>query len=160
MSAPRRIANHSARLRLTQRGSKTNAAPVPVVEDDFPSPTKAEIAELDRIVADIDDPTRYLVVSAFTKRHVLYYSVEDNSFAMNRPEDGTAFKNLAIAGAVLAALSADRPKVKDDSLEIIRARKTKSGLRLIEKPVAWLNTLGASSRSIRNRKSRIENRKS
>ena len=160
MPAPRRTTNHSARPRLTQRRSKADPAPALIVEDDFPPPTKAEIAELDRIVAEIDDPTRYMVVSAFTKRHVLYYNVESDSFAMNRPDDGTVFKNLPIANAVLAALSAGRRKGKDDSLQIIRARKTKAGLRILEKPVAWLDTLGASSRSIRNRKSRIENRKS
>jgi hypothetical protein len=157
-AAARRQPESSARLRLARRRSKTGATREPVVDDEFPPLTKAQIAELDRRVAELNDPTRYLVVSSFMKRLVLYYDVESNGFAHNRPEGGTAFKSFDIAQAVLTALSVGRRKRKDDSLQIIRARKTKAGIRLLEKPVCWLDRLVAASRTARRRK--IENRKS
>ena len=127
---------------------------------DFPPLTKAQVAELDRRVAEMNDPTRYLVVSAFSKRFVLYYNVEDNCYAHNRPEGGTAFKSLDVARAVLAALSVGRRKGKDRTLQIVKARKTKTDLRLLEKPTEWLDTLGVKRRAGGTRKSKIENRKS
>ena len=129
-------------------------------DDDFPPLTKAQIAELKRRVAEMDDPTRYLVVSAFSNRFALYYDVESNCYTHNRPEGATAFKSLDVAKAVLKALSEGRRRHRNSGLQIIRARKTKTGLRLLEKPVSWLDELVRANRARRNRKSRIVNRKS
>ena len=126
-------------------------------DDDFPPLTKAQLAELKRRVAEHDDPTRYLVVSAFSKRFALYYEVEINGYTHNRPEDATAFKSLDVAQAVLKALSKGR---RHSGLQIIRARKTKTGLRLLEKPRDWLGDLVTARRRSKNRKLKIRNPKS
>ena len=155
-AADRRRAARGASSRLAPRRIKTGVTADPT-EDDFPPPTKAQIAELKRRIAEMDDPTRYLIVSAFSRRHVLYYDAGTDCYVMNRPEDGTVFKYHAVAKAALAALQARRRRGHDDSLQIVMARKTKSGLRIVTKPVGLLDRLRTRRRSIGNRKSKIEN---
>jgi hypothetical protein len=141
--------------------SKKAAARKAALADDsaFPPPTAAEIDELDRIVAEMDDPTRYLVVSAFSRRFCLYYDAESNCYTHNRPGDATHFKCIDVARAVLKSLQGRR-KRRHSNLQIIRAKKTKTGLRLLEKPRDWLGDLVRARRNSGNRKSEIRNRKS
>jgi hypothetical protein len=160
MRSPTRVAfrRAAARRRAVPQADHGPATSVGPAIKPLPPISKANAAELDRILDEMDDPTRYLVVSAFTKRFVLYYNVEDNCFAQNRPEGGTAFKTIDVARAVLAALSIGRRKRKDDSLQILTARKTKTGLRILTKPIGLLDRLHHVRRhKIENRKSRIEN---
>jgi hypothetical protein len=56
--------------------------------------------ELQKRVADLEDPTRYLVVTGFGPRFVLYYNVCDDVYAMNEPSGGTLFKRRAAALAI------------------------------------------------------------
>jgi hypothetical protein len=42
-------------------------------QDDFPPLNAQEIAELKRRIADSEDPTRYVIVSPFSRRFCLYY---------------------------------------------------------------------------------------
>jgi hypothetical protein len=119
--------------------------------EEVPPPTKSELAELKRITAELDDPTRYLVASAFTRRFVLYYNVESGCFAMNDPSGGTLFKQRSAALAVLSSLQEGKPR---SNLEVLKARKTKQGIQLREKPVAWLE-IAARSGKIGNPKSKI-----
>ncbi len=48
-----------------------------------------------RQVADSRDPTRYVIVSAFSKRFCLYYVPEDGNYIMNEIPAGALFKRKA-----------------------------------------------------------------
>jgi hypothetical protein len=83
--------------------------------------TRAQIREIHRRVADMDDRTRYLLVSQFTPRFALYYNVTDDMFVMNDPKGGTLFKRRKAAVAVQRLL---RP-----SVQIVRCMsKRKNGV--------------------------------
>jgi hypothetical protein len=62
--------------------------------------SKSQVRELQRRVRDLDDRTRYLLVSVFTPRMVLYYNVSNDMFGMNDPSLGTLFKRRAAAIAI------------------------------------------------------------
>jgi hypothetical protein len=66
--------------------------------------TPAQIRELRRRMADLDDITRYLLVSQMGPRFALYYNVSDDVYAMNDPRGATLFKRLKAALAVKALL--------------------------------------------------------
>ena len=68
-------------------------------DDDFVL-TKAQLRELDRRVADMKDPVRYLIESRFTRKFRLFYNVSDDVYAMNNPADATLFKRRKAALAV------------------------------------------------------------
>lgn len=117
--------------------------------DEFPPLTRTQIRELDRRLKDSMDPTRYLLVSAFTKRHALYYNLSDDVYAMNDPARGTLFKRRQAAVAVQALLHG--------RVEVVRCRVTARG-RLILKSVGrvrpmWprLRKRGTNQRSKRSR---------
>jgi hypothetical protein len=59
---------------------------------------------LRRRADEIDDPTRFLVVSGLGPRFQLYYNAEANSYTMNEARAGTLFKSKRVAQAVAAAL--------------------------------------------------------
>ncbi len=67
--------------------------------DDEPL-TKAQVRELRRRVADLDNPIRYLLVSQIAPRFKLYYNVADDHYVMNEPQGGTLFKRRKAALAV------------------------------------------------------------
>lgn len=60
--------------------------------------------ELDRRVKDLDDRTRYLLVSVFGPRFVLYDNVSEDTYAMNEPGRATVFKRRAAAAAIKTLL--------------------------------------------------------
>jgi hypothetical protein len=62
--------------------------------------TPSQIRELERRIKDMDDPIRYLIVSEFGPRFILYYNVSDDTFAHNNPEGGTLFKRRAAAESI------------------------------------------------------------
>ena len=62
--------------------------------------TSAQIKELNRSIKDMDDPVRYLIVSEFGRRFILYYNVSDDTFAHNNPAGGTLFKRRAAAESI------------------------------------------------------------
>ena len=70
------------------------------VSRDDPDLTPGQIRELDRRIKDMDDPVRYLIVSEFGRRFILYYNVSDDTFAHNNPEGGTLFKRRAAAESI------------------------------------------------------------
>ena len=125
-------------------------------DTEVPPLTKAQIAELKRRVDELKDPTRYLVVSAFSRRFSLFYDVESHCFTHNSPETATHFKSFDVACAVLRSLQGRR-KESDSSLQIIRAKKTKTGLRLLEKPRVWRSDPARKQRRLGNPKSASRN---
>ena len=58
------------------------------------------IKELKRRVKDSRDPVRYMLVSEFSRKFILYYDVSTDTFAMNIPSRGTLFKRREIAESV------------------------------------------------------------
>ena len=48
----------------------------------------------------MDDPVRYLIVSEYGRRFILYYNVSDDTFAFNDPAGGTLFKRRAAAESI------------------------------------------------------------
>jgi hypothetical protein len=62
--------------------------------------SKSQIRELQRRVRDLNDRTRYLLVSVFAPRIVLYYNVSNDTFGMNDPSLGTLFKRRVAALAI------------------------------------------------------------
>ena len=75
------------------------------VPDDDPPLTRTQIRELDRRVKDLDDRTRYLLVSGFGPRFALYYNVSDDTYGMNEPVHATLFKRRPAALAIKRLLS-------------------------------------------------------
>lgn len=74
-----------------------------VVDPDEPlSPEWAR--EIKRRVRDIENPMRYMIISAFSRRFVLYYNVSTDTFAVNKPEAGTLFKRQEVAERVRTIL--------------------------------------------------------
>lgn len=87
--------------------------------DDAPPLSAAQIRELRRRVKDIDDRTRYLLVSKFTPSFSLYYNVSDDTYVMNEPSSATLFKRRAAANAV--------QKLLGRGVQIVRCRVDRSG---------------------------------
>ena len=103
--------------------------------DDWPL-TKAEIRELDRRLADTRDRTRYLLVSVFGPRFVLYYNVSGDMYGMNDPRYATLFKRRAAALAIKRLLGS--------GVQVLRCRvdrRDRLVLRSVPKPRARRNRL-------------------
>lgn len=81
------------------------------VKDEKPL-SLAFIRELRRRVRDSRDPVRYMLVSEFSRRFMLYYNVSSHMFAMNEPGAGTLFKRREAAEAVKKLLSSGVSIVK------------------------------------------------
>lgn len=65
-----------------------------------PALTAAEKRELDRQMKDLDDPTRYLLVSSLVPGFSLYYMVADDAYVLNDPRGATLFKRRAAAAKI------------------------------------------------------------
>jgi hypothetical protein len=83
----RRIGSDSVRRRVSRDDP----------DDDLPP---AQIRKLQRRVADLEDPIRYLLVSEMGPRFALYYNVSEDVYAMNDPRGATLFKRRNAALAV------------------------------------------------------------
>jgi len=68
--------------------------------EDEPPLSREWEREIARRVRDFDDPLRYMLVSEFTRKFILYYNVTSDSFAMNDPALGTQFKRRQAAESV------------------------------------------------------------
>ena len=79
----------------------------------------AFVRELKRRIRESDDPTRYLIVSAFTDRFVLYYNVSSDHYVYKDPSLGTLFKQRGHAVAVAKTLG--------KHIQIIKVRLSKGG---------------------------------
>lgn len=142
-------------LKQSHKSVRGTMGPSADSHDDFPALTEAQAAELHRRMAELDDPTRYLIVSAFSRKFVLYCEVQSNCYVMNRPADGTLFKSRDVAQAVLSVLTTRLGRKRDAGLQIVTAHKTKLGVRLLEQPSFRLIRSRSAGRLLGNRKSRI-----
>ena len=71
-----------------------------LTHEDFKPLSPAQIRELERRVRDSRDPIRYVLVSEFSRRFILYYNVSEDVYAMNDLAGGTLFKRLKTAESV------------------------------------------------------------
>ena len=69
--------------------TRSSRQPPGALDDDGEPLTQAQVRELRRRAADLDDPARYLLVSQFRPRFALYYNVSDDVYAMNDPRSAT-----------------------------------------------------------------------
>ena len=82
-------------------------------------------------MAEMRDPTRYVIVSAFSLSFSLFYCPSDGVFVMNEIPDAALFKRKAEALAVTRALERGQRK-RAIGLQVIQAKKTKRRVRLLE----------------------------
>ena len=73
-------------------------------DDEDPPLTPAQQRALARHVKDMEDRTRYLLVSATLPGISLYYMVQDDSWSFDDPTTATLFKRRASAQAIQALL--------------------------------------------------------
>ncbi len=100
-------------------------------DDELPPLTKRQVAELERRMADMTDPTRYVIVSSFLPNFSLFYCPADGVFAMNEIPDAALFKRKGEALAVARALER-RGRRRATGLQVIRVEKTKRVVRILE----------------------------
>ncbi len=100
----------------------------PEPDDDKP-PTKRQILKLKKLMADLDDPTRYVIVSPMLRGWCFFYNPEDAHYLPNRIEPNCLFKRKAEAQAVAKVLNGSKRK-KD--VQVITVRKTKKGFRILD----------------------------
>lgn len=74
------------------------------LEDEDPSLSAAWRKEIGRRLRDLHDPTRYVIVSAFSRTFLLYYDASRDSYPMNDLGQATLFKRLSVARAVIRVL--------------------------------------------------------
>ena len=113
-----------ARLVPTRKSSVASSSTPQL--DEPPPLSRSQVHELNRRVRDLEDRTRYLLVSAFTAKHALYYDVSEDVFAMNAPSLGTLFKRRSAALAIQVLLRSH--------MEIVRCRVSGHG-RLIKNSI-------------------------
>jgi hypothetical protein len=83
-----------------KQASKTRSS----VADEDPPLTAAQRRALERHVKDMEDRTRFLLVSATLPGISLYYMVQDDSWSFDDPTTATLFKRRASAKAIQALL--------------------------------------------------------
>lgn len=87
----------SARTNKSEQG--VGVRPQQSEEDEERLPP-AFIKELKRRLRDSRDPVRYMLVSEFSRRFILYYNVSSDTYVMNEPSGGTLFKRREAAESV------------------------------------------------------------
>lgn len=119
---------------MAKKKSKRTKAAQPQTEetDDLPPLSAKEIAELKRRIADLHDPTRYVIVSPFSRRFCLYYVPESGNYIMNEIPVEALFKLKSAAQALAQVLERGRPKRARKSLQVVAVKKTEGGVRFLE----------------------------
>ena len=130
------------------RGSAHRARPGGTSTEPDDEPLSPELLrDLRRQVRDLDDRNRYLIVSVFGLRFVLYYNVSDDVYIMNDPSGGTLFKRRKTAEAVVKAVDRD--------LAILHVRVQKDGslkrISPLRPLIRWNATASPSSSKHRRR---------
>jgi len=102
----------SARTNKSERGVGIRPRHSEENEERLPP---AFIKELKRRVRDSRDPVRYMLVSEFSRRFILYYNVSSDTYVMNEPSGGTLFKRREAAESVKQLLGRGVSVVKYSS---------------------------------------------
>jgi hypothetical protein len=83
-----------------------------VAEDDAPRLSAAWRKEISRRIKDSDDPIRYVLVSGFSRRMLLYYDASSDTFPVNDVGSATLFKRLSVARAAMEVLGTHHTLMK------------------------------------------------
>ena len=97
-------------------------------------------------MADLDDATRYLLVSRMGPRFALYYSVSDDVYVMNDPRGATLFKRRKAALAVKALLGG--------SIRILRCKSKR--VNGVQVPVLGTTRRGRATERRSSSKQRLQ----
>ncbi len=97
--------------------------------DDDPPLTKRQLQNLKKRIADLNDPTRYVIASPILRNWCFFYQPADAVYLVNRIEPNCLFKRKAVAQAVAKVLNGSKRK-KD--AQVITIRKTKKGFRILD----------------------------
>jgi hypothetical protein len=101
----RRATNEVARRPASRTALHPRAVAAPGAPDvDLGPLTREQLRSIERSLRDLDDPTRYFLVSDFGAGFKLYYEISDGVYVMNEPARATLFKTRATAQAVRATL--------------------------------------------------------
>lgn len=85
-----------------RRASSTKRAPATIPSfSEEPELSRAEARELERRVSDLNDRTRYMIVSVLDANFVLYYNVSEDTYGWNDPSHATLFKRKKAAQIIL-----------------------------------------------------------
>ena len=105
---------------MRAKASRRAASPAEAAQAYEPPPlTKVQIRELERCVRDSEDRTRFILVSALTEKHPMYYNVSDDTFGWKEPAFATLFKRRAAAQAI--------QKLLKSRVQVVACRVTRRG---------------------------------
>lgn len=91
--------------------------------------SKKDAAELRRRMKDLKDPTRYVIASCWTGKHVTFYDVQRGGYVLNEIAPFCLLRRREDAEAIVRAL--DRGKDRDFMRhQVVEARVTSRGPRL------------------------------
>jgi hypothetical protein len=89
-------------------------------------------AELKRRARDWQDPTRYVIASVLTRKHVAFYDATRDVYVLNEITDTCLFRRREHAAAVARAL--DRGKRRGSRCQaVVAVKPTARGIRLLER---------------------------
>ena len=120
----RRATDEAARRPTSRTALRRRAVAAPDAPDvDLGPLTREQLRSIKRSLRDLDDPTRYFLVSDFGAGFKLYYEISDGVYVMNEPARATLFKTRAAAQPVRATLGR--------GIKLVRCMtKMKSGKRV------------------------------
>lgn len=101
-----------ARSRSAAKSAAHLARPGARSDRDDGKLSRAWIREIARRVRNSRDPVRYVLVSEFNRKFILYYDVSHDAFVMNDPSLGTLFKRREAAESVRKLLGRNVTVVK------------------------------------------------
>jgi hypothetical protein len=93
--SPARHSSRAVSAGTNKSGQGVGVRPQPSEDEEQLSP--AIINELKRRFRDSRDPVRYMLVSEFSRRFILYYDVSSDTYVMNEPMGGTLFRRREAA---------------------------------------------------------------
>ena len=110
-----------------------------------PELSRAEARELERRVSDLNDRTRYMIVSVLDANFVLYYNVSEDTYGWNDPSHATLFKRRKAAQIILELVG--------DKDTLIACEVNKRG-QLIKKTVSLPRSRGRAKSTPKTSKKR------
>ncbi len=96
---------------MSKKSANAQKKRVPAASDDW-CLTPSQIRELKSRLKDVRDPTRFVIVSRFSRKFVLYYNVSDDTYATNDISAATLFKRRHAAEAVRKLLGTNARSLK------------------------------------------------
>jgi hypothetical protein len=96
--------------------------------------------EIKRRARELESPVRYIISSAISPKFVFFYNASTDTFAVNKPENGTLFKRREVATRVAEVLGKGHRAVRFTTRNGVLKRlspynyRLGSGRRKVAKP--------------------------